>query len=230
MRTIIMLLVLALFSGMLKAQDSTSNDPQPAQKKDSFSKIEVSLGAVVVIPSPEMKAMINNDMGDLGYGLSLQVVGNRKPSTVKWGGNFSYTYFGRYLTDVGGGGELKTTYGLTNLNGVIRLTLKQATNATPYVDFFIGLRTYFSRTKWHFASSEEEPLLRVVRAGFNRGAAAGINFGKYKGSGLRFSYQWSGDARYVVRNSVQYANDNITYETAYAPISYGAVSLVLRFN
>jgi hypothetical protein len=216
---------------MLNAQDSTFNDQQPSRKKDSFSKIEGSLGAVVVIPSPGMKAMINNDMGNLGYGLSLQVIGSKKPSTLKWGGNFSYTYFGRYLTDVSGGDALKTTYGLTNLNGVIRLTLKEPTNVTLYVDFFLGVRTYFSRTKWHFASSEEEPLLRVVRTGFNRGAAAGINFGKYKGAGLRFSYQWSGDARYVVRNSVQYTSgNNITYETAYAPITYGAVSLVLRFD
>jgi hypothetical protein len=116
---------------MLNAQDSTFNDQQPSRKKDSFSKIEGSLGAVVVIPSPEMEAMIANNMGDLGYGLSFQVVGNRKPSVVRWGGNFSYTYFGRYLTDVSGGDALKTTYGLTNLNGVIRLTLKAPTNVAP---------------------------------------------------------------------------------------------------
>ena len=230
MRRIILFLVFALFSTMLKAQDSTFNDQQPSHKKDSFSKIEGSLGAVVVIPSPDMKVMINNDMGNLGYGLSLQIVGRSKPSTLKWGGNFCYTYFGRYLTDIGGGDALKTTYGLINLNGVIRLTLKEPTNVTPYVDLFLGIRTYFSRTKWHFASSEEEPLLRVVRAGFNRGAAAGINFGRYNGAGLRFSYQWSGDARYVIRNSVQYINGNIMYETTYAPITYGAVSLVLRLD
>jgi len=215
---------------MLNAQDSTFNDQQPSRKKDSFSKIEGSLGAVVVIPSPEMEAMIANNMGDLGYGLSFQIVGNRKPSVVRWGGNFSYTYFGRYLTDVGGG-ELKTNYGLTNLNGVIRLTFREPAKITPYADFGLGARFYFSTTKWHFANSDENPLRSVVRVGFNKGVAAGINFGKNDGFGFRFSYQWAGNAKYVVRNSVQYLGGNdITYETAYAPINYGTVSVVLRFD
>jgi hypothetical protein len=236
MRKIILLFICAAFIPNCFSQDSAviEKSPEITIQPDDH---EGFLGVHLVIPSAKMRPAVSNNMGDLGFGLAFQMLSDpatwsrrEKYSCFRLGAGISYTYFGRYHTDVDFN-RLKTTYGIFNLNAVFRLRPFNDRKILPYLELFTGLSTYFSSTKWtkgSIASDDDGFLGAVTNSSLNKGIAVGLNFSNAKNPGwsLRAGYQWAGDLRYVVRNSIVYQSpDKFNYREAYAPVQYFTLSV-----
>jgi hypothetical protein len=201
------------------------------------------------IPSGEMRAAIRNNMGDLGFGIGLGVMTNpfswgrrKRNSPVRIGGEIGYTYYGRFLSEVninGYRGDYKTSYGIVQLNAVFQLRPPLPASVRPFAEILAGGNFYLSSTKENLSAIESALGLQgfeigsFASVGFNKGIAAGCNFGKKLKNDddaritLRISFNWGSDIKYVVRNSLVYnsAENSLEYNVGRAPVKYLMVQL-----
>jgi len=204
------------------------------QKYDSskFSYINFYFNTLIAVPHKEFREAIQNDLGNLGYGLNTGIVVSplleNKPSPVLIGIDFGYFKYGQdKQNSTSTSRPLKTTYNVFTWNGVARLRPKFQRGAiTPFVDGLLGLKLYNTKTKIDkdlidiiFNDSEPEVINNVKNTGLNYGLGAGFYTNPKKQSNpgftVRVLYLWGDDVTYVVRNSVNVTpGGDVTYATA----------------
>jgi hypothetical protein len=237
----LMILVIMHLSFVSLCQDSTVIRPYQASKTDALLALHMTL------PSDEMQKAIQNNMGNKGIGLSLQVLSNpmtwgkvKRESPVRIGAEIGYTYYGRFIQEVnvnGYQGDFKTSYGIANINAILRLRPPFCTGFLPFVDFIAGGNFYLSSMKENLSAIESALGTQAIdfggtsSASFNKGIAAGFSIGQKKPEQLRYyfraSYNRGSSISYVERNSLQYdpPRNAITYNKNRAPVNYWMIQL-----
>jgi len=215
------------------------------QKYDSskFSFINFYFNTQVAIPHKEFREAIQNDLGNLGFGLATGVVLSplleNKPSPVLLGIDFSYFKYGQDKQSATvTSPPLKTTYNVFTWNGVARLRPRfQRGSITPFADGLLGLKLYNTKTKidkdvidFIFNDSQPEVINNVKSTGLNYGLGVGFYTNPKQqtnpGFTLRALYLWGEDVNYVVRNSVKVTpGGDVTFETARANTSMVLIQL-----
>ncbi len=200
------------------------------------------LALQVGVPSKSMQRAIKNEMGNVGFGLGLNIVSNpfawgknKKKSPLRIGGDIGYTYYGRFITDVniqGYEGSYKTSYGILNLNGVLQLRPVNQLPFNPFLEVLAGGNFYLSSIKENLTAIESALGIIPVELGgtssssFNKGIAIGFNIGKAKYKTpqftIRAAYNWGTSIKYIVRNSLTYepSSNRLIYYTDRAPVRY----------
>jgi hypothetical protein len=228
------------------AQDSTFSrkDANPERK---IPKTEGALLMQAGIPSKQMQEAIKNNMGNMGFGLSILVVSNPftwgktdRPSPIRIGADLGYTYYGRFISDVninGYYGSYKTSYGIAHLNAILRFRPITTQGFNPFVDVIGGGNFYFSQTKENLNVIESALHVQQISLGgtasasFNKGIGVGCSFGSPKIDHarmvIRATFNRGNSIGYVVRNSVTYnvQNNTLTYLKSRAPVSYFMVQM-----
>jgi hypothetical protein len=215
------------------------------QKYDSskFSYINFYLNTQVAVPSKEFREAIQNDLGNLGYGLATGIVLSplleNKPSPVLLGIDFGYFKYGQdKQSGTATSPPLKTTYNVFTWNGMARLRPKfQHGSLTPFADGLLGLKLYNTKTKidkdvidFIFNDNQPEVINNVKSTGLNYGIGAGFYTNPKNqtnpGFTLRLLYLWGEDVTYVVRNSVEVTPaGDVTFETDRANTSMLLIQL-----
>lgn len=216
-----------------------------SQKYDSskFSYINFYFNTQIAVPSQEFREAIQNDLGNLGYGLATGIVISplleNKPSPVLLGIDFSYFKYGQdKQAGTSTSPPLKTTYNVFTWNGLARLRpMSQRGSVTPFVDGLIGLKLYNTKTKidkdvldFIFNNNQPEVINNVKNTSLNYGLGVGFytNPNKQSNPGftLRVLYMWGNEVTYVVRNSVKVTpGGDVTFETAQANTSMVLIQL-----
>ncbi len=216
-----------------------------SQQYDSakFSYINFYFNSLVAVPSKEFREAMNNELGNLGYGLATGVVISplleNKPSPVLIGIDFGYFKYGQEKqsgTTISP--PLKTTYNVFTWNGIARLRPKfQHGKLTPFADGLLGLKLYNTKTKidkdvidFIFNDSQPDVINNVKNTSLNYGIGLGFYTNPIKpyapGFTLRVLYLWGDDATYVVRNSVKVTPaGDVTFETGTANTSMLLIQL-----
>lgn len=229
---------------------ATVGHAQETEKKDVES-INGLVGLQVGIPAGDMRAAIKNNMGDVGFGLGLEVLTNpftwgknKRNSCLRIGGEVGYTYYGRFISDVninGYQGSYKTSYGILQLNGVLQLRPKEPEYITPFLEILVGGNFYLSSIKENLDAIETALGIQgfdmggYSSASFNKGLAVGCSIGKPRAGQARFtlriSYNRGTDIKYVVRNSIHYnpGNGNLSYDVGHAPVEYVMAQVAVGF-
>ena len=145
------LICLLLFTTHSYCQDSLDN--HSGQKIPSG---EFSLSVYAGVPSEAMRKAIRNNMGNLGLGMSLQVLfnpfiwgKNNREGPLRLGAEIGYTYYGRFKSELdinGYRGDYKTGYGIGGMNAILGFRPGPRNNVTPFVDVTGGFDLYLSRT------------------------------------------------------------------------------------
>lgn len=215
------------------------------QKSDSlkFSYINFYFNTQVAVPSKEFREAIQNDLGNLGYGLATGIVISplleNKPSPVLLGVDFSYFKYGQdKQSGTTTSPPLKTTYNVFTWNGMARLRpIYQHGAVTPFIDGLLGLKLYNTKTKidknvidFIFNNNQPEVINNVKNTSLNYGIGAGFYTNPKNQSSpgftLRLLYMWGNDVTYVVRNSVKVTPaGDVTFETARANTSMVLIQL-----
>lgn len=215
------------------------------QKYDSskFSFINFYITVQTAIPEKEFREAINNDFGNVGYGISTGVVLSplleHKPSPVLLGLDFGYFTYGQEKQKATAvAPPLKTTYNVFTWNAIGRLRPKfERGQITPFVDGLLGLKLYNTKTKidknivdFIFNDDQREVINNVKDTGLNYGLGAGFYTNpKNKnnaGFTLRVLYLWGDEVSYVVRNSVKVdTNGFVTFDTGRANTSMIIIQL-----
>ncbi|MBC7948750.1 MAG: hypothetical protein H7Y42_12755 [Chitinophagaceae bacterium] len=233
-------IVIALLAFLVVKQSSAQDEP--AERTERVERVNALLAFQVGIPFKEMQSAIRNNMGNMGFGGAFMFLTNpfswsrnEKNSPLRIGGEIGYTYYGRFLSDVNIGGyrgSYKTSYGILQLNALVRLIPSMPSKVRPFFDVLIGGNFYLSSTKEDLSAIESAFGLEgfdidsYASAGFNKGIAVGCNFGKKKFRDdalftLRISYNRGSDIKYVVRNSLVYNSSNgLQYSVGRAPVKY----------
>ena len=216
-----------------------------AQAQDTvrFSTIHFFGGVQTAIPSSEFRKVIDNSFGNLGYGLNLGFVlsplGEKKPSPVLLGADFSYfTYGNEKQSGTSTSPPLKTTHNVFTWNAIARLKPKHHKgNVIPFADGLLGLKLFNSKTKIDknvtdiiFNTNQREVINNVKDTGLNYGLGLGFYTNPKKntnpGFQLRVLYLWGDEVKYVVRNSVAVdQNGFVTFSTNRANTSMIIVQL-----
>jgi len=203
------------------------------------------LALQVGIPSKAMQEAIKNKMGNLGFGLGLCALTNpfswghnKRNSPLRIGAEAGYTYYGRFLSEVdinGNKGSYKTSYGIVQLNGIIQLRPREPDVVTPFIEVLAGGNFYLSNTKENLNAVESSLGIPSFdfggysSASFNKGLAVGCVFGKKVQDEPRFtfrvSYNWGGNIKYVIRNSLIYTNGQLAYYVGETPVRYIMVQI-----
>jgi hypothetical protein len=224
----------------ISAQDTLANRTTSAS--EHIPPIDAALTLQVGIPSEEMQKAIENRMGDVGFGASLLVVSNpftwgKRPrhSPIRIGGEIAYTYYGRFISDVninGFVGDYKTSYGIANLNAILRFRPPTTGGFNPFVDIIAGGNFYLSSTKENLNALETAFGIESIDLGgtssasFNKGIGFGFTAGSTKPSHVRFTlratYNRGSTIKYVVRNSLAYdpGSNLVTFQRGRAPVEY----------
>ncbi len=215
------------------------------QKYDSskFSYINFYFNTQVAIPSREFRQAIQNDLGNLGYGLATGIVISplleNKPSPVLLGIDFSYFKYGQdKQSATATSPPLKTTYNVFTWNGMARLRPMYHQGALiPFIDGLLGLKLYNTKTKidknvidFIFNNNQPEVINNVKNTSLNYGIGAGFYTNPKNQSNpgitLRVLYMWGNDVTYVVRNSVNVtASGDVTFQTDRASTSMVLIQL-----
>lgn len=213
------------------------------KKKDTDVAVTNGLLALQVgVPSGGMQNAIQNNMGNIGFGIGLSVLSNpfawgknKKNSPVRIGGEIGYTYYGRFITDVniqGYGGSYKTSYGILDLNAVLQFRPAEQLPFNPFVEILAGGNFYLSSIKENLNAIESALGIQPVNFGgtssasFNKGVGLGFNIGKVRRDApqftIRAAYNWGTSIKYIVRNSLTYnsSNNRLEYYTDRAPVRY----------
>ena len=195
----------------------------------------------------DTKKAVQNNMGNLGFGLSLEMLwdpfrwgGGKGP--VRIGGDIGYSYYGRFKSDVdinGYHGDYKTSYGIGRINGILRFRPTEEKNFVPFADVFAGGNLYMADTKENLNAIETALGFKSVSFGgkssfgFNKGIGAGFSarVGKEDFVKLRVSGNWGTPVYYVVRNSVTYdaGSNRLVYQTGRAKLNYILVEFGIGF-
>jgi hypothetical protein len=233
---------------MLKARAQDSAGVKNVEyDKTQVSRLDGSLTLQVGIPTAGMQKAIENHMGNVGFGVSLILASNPfswgkrdKNSPLRLGGELSYTYYGRFISDVninGYRGDYKTSYGIANINAILRFRPPVTSNFTPFIDVIAGGNFYLSSTTENL--NVIETALGIERldfggtssAGFNKGIGFGFTAGSAKEDKARFilraTYNRGSTIKYVVRNSLSYdpGSNTLIYERGRAPVEYFMVQI-----
>ena len=195
----------------------------------------------------ETKKAVQNHMGNLGFGASLEVLwdpfrwgGGKGP--IRFGGDISYSYYGRFISDVdinGYHGDYKTSYGIGRINAIFRLRPPNDSKFIPFADVFFGGNLYEADTKENLNAIEtalgfkSESFGGKSSFGLNKGIALGfyIPAGEEDLCKIRVSYNWGTPVYYVVRNSVTYdaGSNRLVYQTGRAVLNYVLVEVGIGF-
>ncbi|MFM8348579.1 MAG: hypothetical protein ACKOAR_11115 [Bacteroidota bacterium] len=180
--------------------------------------------------------MVNNNFGNLGYGLDAGMVFNpgkdKKPSAIHLGIDFGYSIYGIEKT-----GAFKTSFQVYTIGALARLKpLRISGKITPFVDGLVGARIYNARTKvdknlLDIALNTDAP--EVISSISDTGLCQELGIGfttnpspkkAVPGFTLRVLYQWNGSARYVVANSITIdPNGIVSYQRGRANLSMFAI-------
>lgn len=241
-------LVLVMLASAFPGLSQSGIDPAIRKKPEAVNGF---FGAQVGIPLPEMQEAIRNNMGNLGFGFSFMVLSNpytwgknKRESPLRLGVEAGYNYYGRFLTDVtieGHRGNIKTSYGILHLNGVLHLQPMEPTSVTPFAEILAGGNFYISSTRENLNAIESALNIRPIdfggysSASFNKGFALGLGLGSPREGNpritLRASCNWGSDIRYVVRNSLYYdpSSNNLFYYVGEAPVRYILIQFGVLF-
>lgn len=226
--------------------------PAETPAKKAKSNGDFMLGLNVGIPFPEMRNAIKNNMGNLGFGISL--IGLLNPFSlghndanvpIHIGLELGYTYYGRFKTPVnigGNSGDYKTSYGIATTNAIVRFRPAYTHRFTPFADVFAGGNYYLSTIKQNLSfieSSLNIPALEFdspSSASFSRGFGAGFTLGKLNNESqprfvCRVTYNVGSPIKYVVRDSLKYdaGANTLTYEEGRAAVKYILVQIGIGF-
>lgn len=216
-----------------------------AQTYDSirFSSVNFYFTLQSAIPSSEFRKVIDNEFGNLGYGLGTGIVisplGENKPSPFLLGLDFGYFTYGQEKQEATANTpSLKTSHNVFTWNAVGRLKPKHYRGrVTPFADGLIGVKLFNSKTKIDknishiiFNDNQREVINNVKDTGLNYGVGVGFYTNPKKqnhpGFTLRILYLWGDEVKYVVRNSVMMdGNGNVTFSTDRANTSMVIVQL-----
>jgi len=216
-----------------------------AQKYDSirFSSVNFYLAFQSAVPSNEFRKVIDNQFGNLGYGIGTGIVisplGENRPSPILLGLDFGYFTYGQEKHEATSTTPaLKTSHNVFTWNAIGRLKPKQYRGrVTPFVDGLLGLKLFNSKTKIDknishiiFNDNQREVINNVKDTGLNYGLGVGFYTNPTKanhpGFTLRVLYLWGDEVKYVVRNSVMMdGNGNVTFSTDRANTSMVIVQL-----
>jgi hypothetical protein len=231
-----------LLSCLINVSAQDTNAVRRYLDPDLIPAVDAALTVHIALPSERMQQAIENRMGNLGFGASLLIVSNpfswgRKPknSPLRIGGEIGYTYYGRFISEVdinGFRGDYKTSYGIANLNAVLRFRSPVTGGFNPFVDIIAGGNFYFSSTKENLSALETALGIESIDLGgtssasFNNGIGFGFTAGSAKPEQVRFTlratYNRGSTIKYVVRNSLAYdaGNNRVTYERGRAPVEF----------
>jgi len=202
-----------------------------------FSYIHFYLTGQVAIPSQEFREVINNDFGNLGFGIGTGLVFSplleNRPSPILIGLDFGYFTYGQEKTaGTTTAPPLKTTHNVFTWNVIGRLRPKyEHGSVTPFIDGLLGLKLFNTKTKINkdlidfiFNDDQREVINNVKDTGVNYGFGAGFYTNPkkrgYPGFSLRVLYLWGDEVSYVVRNSVKLDPDGfVTFDTERANTS-----------
>jgi len=216
-----------------------------SQQADSlkFSYINFYLTSQMAIPSKEFREVINNDFGNLGFGVGTGLVFSplleNRPSPILIGLDFGYFTYGQEKTPATNTApSLKTTHNVFTWNAIGRLRPKyERGTITPFLDGLVGLKLYNTKTKINkdlidfiFNDDQREVINNVKDTGVNYGLGTGFYTNPKKrshpGFTLRVLYLWGDEVNYVVRNSVKLDPAGfVTFETARANTSMLIIQL-----
>jgi hypothetical protein len=251
MKIYLLFISLLLFTSQLFCQDSTSltRTEKKINQVKANSSADLMIAVNSIIPAAQTKDVIQNNIGDLGFGLSAIALFNpftkkNKNFPVHLGLEAGYTYFGRFKTEVnvnGFKGDYKTTYGLFSLNAVIRFRPSYTYRFTPFADVFAGGNFYNAEIKENLNAIEtalntpKTYLGGYNSASFSKGIAVGFNIGKAETDAAKFScrlaYTIGSNINYLVRNSLVYdgANNKLVFDKAKAPLKYFMLQIGVAF-
>lgn len=230
-----------------RAQDSSIVESS-ASGKNEVSALDAALSFQLGIPSKAMQEAIENRMGNIGFGASLLLLSNPftwgkndKNSPLRVGAEISYTYYGRFISDVsinGYSGDYKTTYGIGHLNAIVRFRPPLSGNFNPFVDVIAGGNFYLSSTTENLSVIESALGIDKLdfggtsSAGFNKGIGFGFTAGSSKKTDqarlvLRATYNRGSSIKYVKRNSISYdpGSRTLLYERGRAPVEYFIIQI-----
>jgi hypothetical protein len=241
MKTLLLFYCLLLNAIVSQAQDSALvTNPDPG--KNEVSRMDASLTFQLGIPTVAMQRAIENHMGNLGFGASLLLASNpftwgskAKNAPLRLGAEIGYTYYGRFISYVtinGYTGDYKTSYGIANLNAIVRFRPPATGNFNPFVDVIAGGNFYLSSTTENLDVIESALGIEkldfggTTSVGFNKGIGFGFTAGSSKTDRARFvlraTYNRGSSIKYVVRNSLSYdpGSHNLIYQRGSAPVEY----------
>lgn len=221
----VLLITLVLVSGL--------NNRATAQTQDTvrFDYLTFYFFGQVAVPGKEFREAINNSIGNTGVGLAAGFLfspfGQKKPSPILLGFDYSYQNYGVEKFNLPGfDSTIKVSHNIHTFNAVARLrpTNQHNLRITPFADGMLGLKLYNTRVKVDknlvdalFNTDGESVFESVINTGLNFGIGGGF-YTCPKGAGkpgfiFRMMYLWGDEIDYVVRNSVKYVNDTFTYQT-----------------
>lgn len=242
---------LLFYSLWLSVLNTTAQDSSEVKNVeydiDGVRSLNESVSLQVAIPSSGMQKAIENHMGNVGFGASLILVSNPftcgrrdRNSPFRIGGELGYIYYGRFISHVninGYRGDYKTSYGIANLNAIIRFRPAATGHFNPFVDVIAGGNFYISSTTENL--NVIETALGIERldfggtssTGFNKGIGLGFTAGSSLPHKARFflrtTYNRGSTIKYVVRNSLSYdaGSNTLNYEKGRAPVEYFMVQI-----
>ena len=234
----IKLLILLLLTGI-----SLTNVSGQRYDSGRFSYVNFYFNTQLAIPTKEFRDAIQNELGNLGYGLATGILISplleNKPSPVLLGLDFGYFKYGQdKQSGTSTSPPLKTTYNVFTWNGMGRLRPRfQRGSVIPFVDGLLGVKLYNTKTKidkdiidFIFNDNQPEVINNVKDTGLNYGLGLGFYTASKKqgvpGLTLRALYLWGDDVTYVVRNSVKLTpGGDVSFETARANTSMLMIQL-----
>lgn len=240
MKKLVCLPVLLLLVQCLSAQLTTETTWTPAEPSIDNKGKDFLFGLQVGVPSTEMRPAIKNRMGDVGFGAGFLFLSdpytwgkNKRSSALRLGGGLGYTYYGRFKTEVPWNsytGRVKTYYGIFDLKAIARFRPQLDRGFHPFADLQAGMDLYTSTTREDLSVLEredgDEDIDNTSSAAFTKGIGGGIAIGSRDPGKAKFviraMYNWGGQVKYVVRNSMYYdpAGRTLYYERAKAPVRY----------
>ncbi|MBL0357664.1 MAG: hypothetical protein IPP72_12625 [Chitinophagaceae bacterium] len=235
--------LLLLMQSAVYCQDDNATESSQKTRNNADAMLALNVG----IPFPAMTRAIQNNMGNMGFGLSGLYLANpfsNKNSPLRLGGEVGYTYYGRFKSDVnvnGYSGDYKTSYGIITLHGIARLRPSYTHRVSPFLDIFAGGNFYISAIKENLGFIESALGLQAfdlggeLSASFSRGIGAGVTIGSpVKDQGrfvLRLSYNAGSPLKYIVRNSLTYdeSSRSLVYQTGRASVKYIMLQVGIGF-
>lgn len=245
MKKLVCLPVLLLLTLVLSAQLTTEPTWEPAESSIDNKGKDFLFGLQVGVPSAEMRPAIRNQMGDVGLGGTFLFLSdpytwgkNKRSSALRLGGGVGYTFYGRFKTEVPWNnytGRIKTSYGIFDAKVIARFRPQLGRGIHPFADLQAGMDLYTSTTREDLSVMEreddDEDIDNTSSASFTKGIAGGIAIGSRDPGQAKFviraMYNWGGQVRYIVRNSMYYdpAGRTLYYEKAKAPVRYVAIQV-----
>lgn len=245
MKKLYCLPILLLLGHFLSAQVTTETTWKPADPPVDNKGKDFLFGLQVGVPSAEMRPATKNQMGDVGFGVGFLFLSdpytwgkNKRSSALRLGGGLGYTYYGRFKTEVPWNsytGRVKTYYGIFDVKAIARFRPQLNRGFHPFADLQAGVDIYTSTTREDLSILEredgDEDIDNTTSSCFTKGIGGGIAIGSRNPEQAKFviraMYNWGGQVKYVVRNSMYYepADGTLHYEQAKAPLRYVSIQV-----